>query len=188
MKTLRKKLDTRLGEYQHYKRQVTEEKRSLAEVRQRIADTEQAQRIIQAVAESVQREAHRQIAAVVTRCLSAVFGEDAYEFAINFRQSRGKTEAEIVFLRNGKELDPLSSSGGGAVDVASFALRLACLSLSIPRKRRFLLLDEPLKHLSPDRVPAARKLLEMLASELSVQILLTTHSPGLRAGKLVELT
>ncbi|MCH8068353.1 MAG: ATPase, partial [Candidatus Marinimicrobia bacterium] len=73
----------------------------------------------QQVAQNIQQQAHDQIAGVVTRCLQAVF-DDSYEFHIDFERKRGRTEAQLYFSRNGNRLDPMSASGGGCVDLASF--------------------------------------------------------------------
>ena len=74
---------------------------------------------------------------------------------INFLQKRGKTEAELVFVRDGKELSPTDGAGLGACDVAAFSLRAAAICLSRPGRRRLLVLDEPFKHLSEEYREAA---------------------------------
>ena len=149
---------------------------------------QQARELAQETARVCQANATGQVAAVVSRALVAVFPEEPYEFKVEFVGARGKTEARLVFVRDGVECSPMEAAGGGAVAVAAFALRLAALMLARPAKRRLLVLDEPLAHLSAEHVPAARVLLERLAGELGVQIILITHVPGLRCGKLVDLS
>lgn len=184
----RRRLDPLLSEHRHASRQAKQETVALEAAKDRLRDAEEAQRIVQGVAQAVQTQAHRHIASVVTKCLCAVFGEDdAYEFRINFERKRGRTEAELTFVRDGREMSPRDSSGGGAIDVASFALRLACLVLSQPSQRRLLVLDEPFKHLSRDFRPVMRELLMTLAKEMGVQFLIVTHDPALQVGKVVEL-
>lgn len=184
----RKWLDSLLADYDHTRRQVVQERKNLQAAREQLDAARAAQKLLQTVAEGVQASAHQQIASVVTRCLEAVFGDEAYEFKIRFVQKRGKTEAELLFLRDGLELDdPLNSSGGGVVDVASFALRLVCLMLERPKKRRLLVLDEPFRFLSKDYRPRIRQLLLELSKELSVQMIFVTHDPLLTCGKVIEL-
>jgi DNA repair exonuclease SbcCD ATPase subunit len=181
------KLTRLYNDLQLARRQRKQEKAELAALRERSTDLEEAQRLSQGIAQDVQQRSHEAVAALVTRCLKTVFGESSYEFRINFEQRRGRTEADLCFVRGGKELDPASASGGGVVDVAAFALRLASLLLSRPRKRRLLLLDECFKHLSRNHVDTVRELIETLAAELSLQIVLVTHDPSLACGKVVEL-
>lgn len=162
------------------------EKEALAVVQQELDDTLEAQRIVQAVAQSLQQKAHHQIAGLVSRCLAAVF-DKPYQFKIHFESKRGKTEARFVFARGGREVDPLTASGGGCVDVAAFALRLSALLLSRPPVRRVLVLDEPFRFVSKKYRHPLRTLLEQLAKELKVQFLIVTHIDELTIGTIIEL-
>lgn len=184
---LRRKLDKLKAEHDHAIRKAGEERTELERLEKAQRRALKAQQIAQGVAEAVQQQAHRRIAAVVTRCLKAVFGEDAYEFRIDFSQKRGKTEAKLLFVRDGVEIDPTTAAGGGCVDVAAFALRLACLVLSLPRRRRLLVLDEPFRFVSREYRPAVRELLLKLAEELGVQIIMVTHMPDLMVGNVIEI-
>lgn len=185
--TLLKRLESLVAEHAHATRKAAEERGELSRLRKAERRTLKAQKIAQGVAEAVQQQAHARIAAVVTRCLKAVFGEDAYEFRIDFAQKRGKTEARLLFVRDGVDVDPTTAAGGGCVDVAAFALRLACLVLSLPRRRKLLVLDEPFKWVSKDYRPAVRELLLKLSEELGVQIVMVTHMPDLMVGNVIEI-
>ena len=152
----------------------------------KLTHTRAAADIVQRVGFLVQQEAHTAIAAVVTRCLRAVFAEP-YEFEIQFVERRGRTEAELVFLRDGEAHHPLDGTGGGVVDVAAFALRLACLMLARPQRRRLVVLDEPFKFVSQGHRAAVRGLVVDLAEELGVQFVIVTHIDELHAGKIIEI-
>ena len=149
-------------------------------------NAEEAQRVVQTVAKAVQEEAHDRIAGVVTRCLAAVFDEP-YEFHLRFEQARGRTEARLVFVREGMEVNPIDASGGGVVDVAAFALRLSCLMLTRPASRRVVILDEPFKFVSADRRERVRAMLLGLAADLGVQFIMVTHIDELRCGRIIDL-
>ena len=148
---------------------------------------QEAQKTCQAVAEYVQGAAHANIAKIVSRCLEAVFDEP-YEFKVVFEQKRGRTEARLVFERDGLTVDPMTASGGGVVDVASFALRLACLMLARPAGRRVLIMDEPFRFVSADYRPRVRAMVTGLASEMGVQFIIVTHIDTLRIGEVVEIS
>lgn len=182
----REKLNNHIARYRLAKDKYKEEKKILAETKTTLEHLGEAQRIVQHIAQTIQQAAHDRIARIVSRCLEAVF-EEPYEFHINFERKRGKTEAELTFLRNGEKIDPLTASGGGVVDVASFALRLACLVLTQPQKRRLLVLDEPLKHLSQNHAGRVREMLMELSMDLKVQFIMVTHQPKLQVGKVIEL-
>jgi len=112
-----------------------------------------------------------------TECLEAVFGGD-YRYRMLGKISRGSFAVEhVVFDDNENEIDPLLAMGGGVVDILSFALRFTLLLFS--GDRRLLILDEPFRFLSRDRVPIMSEVLDNLCEEYGVQIILVTHCPEL---------
>jgi hypothetical protein len=178
-----------MAERAHCARVIEQEREQLASKRERERCVKEAVAIAQEAAEAVQRAAHGRIAHVVTRCLKAVFPDSGLEFQIDFRQTRGKTEAQLCFIKDGNLIDdPTEEVGGGTIDVAAFALRLACLMISTPRKRRFLCLDECWKgiHGKENRERAAELMLT-ISEEMEVQVLLMTGLDWLKVGKVIEL-
>lgn len=149
-------------------------------------DVREATAAAQGVAKSVQEQAHQRISLIVSRSLEAIF-ETPYEFKVVFEQKRGKTEANLVFVRDGQTVDPMTAAGGGVVAVAAFALRLSALLLQRPPVRRLMVLDEPLGQLSKEYVGRARALLETLAKECGFQFILVTHQEGLACGTIIRL-
>jgi len=170
----------------HLELQGEEEEENMAKAERMIARTQEAQTILQLVAEAVQQKAHEKLAQVVSSCLSTVF-EDPYRFKIQFERKRGKTEAHLRFLRRGLDVDPITASGGGAVDVAAFALRVACLMLHRPRLSKIVVLDEPFKFVSAQYRENIKAMLESLTDDLGIQIIMVTHIEELEAGKVIEL-
>ncbi len=183
----RKRIDLSLTNYKYACDSLRMDEKTLREVKDKEKATLEAQEILQGIAKEVQQAAHTQISSVVTRCLEAVFGDEAYQFKIDFKQARGKTEARLLFVRDGEEIEPIDSTGGGVIDVASFALRLSCLILSRPARRRVLIMDEPWKFLSRDYQPLMRDMMEVLSEELGVQFIIVTHSDLIKCGKVISL-
>ena len=139
---------------------------------------DKVQRIIQEVAQETQKQLQFHIAGIVTMALEAVF-PDPYEFKLEFELKRGKTEADLLFKRDGRRVDPMTASGCGAVDVASFALRVACWSLRRPRSRAVLVFDEPFKNLSADLQEKAGEMVKMVSEKLCIQMIIVTHQQEL---------
>lgn len=183
----RSQVNEKLVEFRAARAAYKGEKAALIEAEEALLDAEEAQKVLQLVAQTVQQQAHDRIAGVVTRCLEAVFPDDPYEFKILFEQKRGKTEARLVFEKRGNEVDPLTASGGGAVDVAAFALRVSCIMLSRPPVRRVLIMDEPFRFVSVRYRDRVRKMLEGLAADLKMQFVFVTHMEELKTGHVVEL-
>jgi hypothetical protein len=115
--------------------------------------------------------------------------DDPYEFNIRFEKKRGKTEAVLEFTRDGEVYsDPLNEVGGGVVDVATLALRLACVMVSRPAMRRTFVLDEPWSNVrGRDNRKRTRQVLSVLAEEFGVQWILNTDIPDYCLGKIVEM-
>lgn len=136
---------------------------------------------------AVQTRVHQVIAGLVTRCLHTVF-EDPYTFKIEFVKRRNKTEADLYFERGGKRFD-YSQVGGGVLDVAAFALRLASLVLRRPPVRKVLVLDEPFRMLSERGGNLAKmwELLLVLSKETGFQFVVVTHQDKFAVGKVVRL-
>lgn len=189
MTNYRNQLNNLLTEYTLAKRQVKAEKDRQKETRANLEALQQAQKIVQTVAEQVQTEAHGKITAIVNRCLKAIFGKGAYEFAIRFVSARGKTEAKLVFLKNGEELDPKLAVGGGTVDVAAFALRLTDLLLARPARRRLIISDEPFKWINGETYQERTAgMLDMLAEDFGFRfVFVSDDSWMLQTGKVIEL-
>jgi DNA repair exonuclease SbcCD ATPase subunit len=175
-------LDRHKGKLQHVRESLAASRADLAKYEALLPSIEEAQEIIQRVAKDTQNNFVCRIADVVSMALDAVFGSDAYEFSLEFVQKRGKTEVEIAFVRDGSKIDPLSASGGGAVDVASFALRVAVWSLLKNSGRPVLdtiILDEPFRFLSRDLQPLAGAMLKTLSKKMGLQFVMVTHNQDL---------
>jgi DNA repair exonuclease SbcCD ATPase subunit len=134
-----------------------------------------ARTIVQNVAEATQNKLEYHISSLVTAALSAVF-PDPYSFELRFVQRRNKIEADLVFIKNGNETDDLlNSAGGGAADIASFALRVALWSIA--KTRPVLIMDEAFKFLSVDLQEKASSMLKEISDKLGLQIILVSHLP-----------
>lgn len=143
----------------------------LQAIKKKLLRIEKATNIIKLVALQTQHQIKDGIDAMVDSALAAVF-DDPYTFKAEFTERRGKTECDLFFSDNGENIDPLYGSGYGAVDIAAFALRLACWSLQGNQHNRCFVLDEPFKHLKgvfPNQ--RAIKMLSEVAKELGIQII-----------------
>jgi len=139
------------------------------------------------VAEGLEQYVHGHIERVVTRCLQDVFEED-YKFKLTFVRKRGRTEAQFAIIHDGILLEePKDETGGGVMDVAAFAVRVACLCLHTPPRRMLLVLDEPFKHVATENIPRIRNLILALSQELGVQFIIITHHSDLQVGQIIEL-
>lgn len=178
-------LSKKLSDYRALQKLIKMEEREIEEAVLREEQLLQSRNILQEVAKSIQNEAHKNISSIVTKCLSSVFDEP-YKFEIVFTKARGRTEVAFRFIRDEIALSP-EEVGGGVIDVASFALRVACILLCRPKPRRLIVLDEPFRFVSIKYRPACATLLETLSKDLQIQFVVVTHFEELKIGKVIEL-
>ena len=163
------KLSMQEEEKKNQLQDIIERKRIL---KKKYNDSLKAQALIQKVAKETQQKLEYHIGNVVTMAQAAVFS-DPYGFELEFVERRGKTECDIWFVKDGERMEPMFSSGGGALDIASFALR--CAFWSLKRTRSTIILDEPMKFLSRDLQDKASEMIKMLSEKLGLQFIIVSH-------------
>lgn len=178
---LRQKLERKKGQQTQLQSDLQIAKSEEENISSEIINTEQAQAIIQIVAQKTQEELEYRLSEIVSLALAAVF-DDPYKLKVDFVIRRGKTECDLLFEKNGEIFDPLTSSGGGTVDIASMALRVAIWSLTQPKTRNVLILDEPFRFLSKEYQIKASIMLKELSKKLQLQIIMVSHSEFLIEG------
>ncbi len=189
MSSWRRIADKALARRQHLTERVKEEQNSLILAEKELIYVQEAQQLCQILSQKIQQSAHEQISRVVSQCLRAIFQEDPYNFRIIFERKRGKTEARLTFEREGNEVDPRNGIGGGCLDVSAFALRIACLSCTVPAPRKLIVLDEPFRFLKPPEFygPRIVEMINTLSEELNMQIIMVQNVDSYKAGKIIQL-
>jgi len=117
------------------------------------------------------------ISNIVTAALKAIPFPDAPEFEAEFVKGRNQVECNLWFVTNGNKSKPIESSGGGALDVTSLALRLTYWSLK--KNRPTFILDEPFKYVSVDLQEKCAEMIKMLSERMGVQIIMVSHLPNI---------
>ena len=179
-KDLRKQLERLKGKKQLLKSQLKEEKINLRTITKDLHLHEKARQVIKEVAKVTQEQITFHVSDVTTMALESVFN-DPYKLQIDFVERRNKVECDLFFIRDKEKINPLDASGGGAVDVASFALRIASWSLSQPTIVKTIILDEPMRFLSKNYQEKASTMLKELSRQLHIQFIIVTHEPTLTA-------
>ena len=176
---LRSKIDKIKGQREYIEKEKEDMVAKKAELETRYEKLEAAQVIIQNVATLTQEKLSYHVSELVTLALQTVF-PDPYDFVVDFVLKRGKTEADMFFERRDMRADPLTASGGGAVDVAAFALRVSLWSLRHKKSRPVMVLDEPFRFVSVDLQDKASALLKEISDRLGIQFIIVTHEDELK--------
>ena len=177
MKQLRNKLEQEKGKKASILDSLKSKKEQLKDSKRDSRYIEEAILIAQEVAKETQEELKYHISELVSLALSSIF-DDPYTFEVLFETKRNKTEARIVFYKDGEEMDPKNESGGGPIDVAAFALRVALMSMQKDIANT-IILDEPLRFLSVDLQPRAGAFIKEIAEKLGIQFIIVTHNEAL---------
>jgi len=173
IKEYSKKLEQSIGIRKSILSQLDFKKALKNKLEQFKVDYEIAQVFIQRVAKDTQQNLKFHIEDIVQLAIDSCFPGE-YVFQVNFEIKRGQTEASLVFMKNGIPVDPVDASGGGVVDLAAFALRIAVWSLG--KTDRVIILDEPFRFLSRNLHHSAGEILKKLSEKLELQIIMVTHN------------
>jgi DNA repair exonuclease SbcCD ATPase subunit len=174
MVNYRQILEQRKGQVKQVRDSIDYANAALRTAQDHKLDLEQAQAIIQLVAQATQEELKYYISEIVSLAEAAVF-DDPYELDVDFVQRRNQTECDLWFLKEGERIHPLTASGGGAVNVAAFALRVSLWTLQKPQTRPVMILDEPAQNIKGD--DANIRFIQMVKSvsrRLGLQIIMVS--------------
>lgn len=180
IKNLRNKLEGERGKQTIISQQITTLKHRRRDLKRSLRRHEQAREIIREVGLKTQQQLQYHISDITSLALDSVFS-DPYQLVVEFVERRNKTECDLWFERNGERVNPMDATGGGAVDVASFALRVASWSMRRPRTRPVMILDEPMKNISVSYRERASAMIKQVSDKLGIQFIIITHEPTLAA-------
>ena len=171
---LRRELAQRRGERDLLKRQSAEVRQAAESNEAEAAECAEARDLMAAVLAATQQMVVGFLEEIATLALRTVYGDD-YALRLKVEVKRNQTEITPVLVFREMELSPRDEVGGGVVDVLSFGLRMALWAMRTPRSRPSVVLDEPFKYVSRDRVEAVGNMLKEVSGLLGVQLVLVTH-------------
>jgi DNA repair exonuclease SbcCD ATPase subunit len=172
---LRNNLERRKGQKEQIDQSLNSLRQTVRLNNRQLVQHEQAREVIRTVALETQEQLQYHIGDITSLALEAVF-INPYALTAEFVQRRNKTECDLYFERDGERIDPISASGGGAVDVAAFALRIASWSMNHPKTRNVIILDEPMRFLSEAYQEKASMMIKEVSDKLGIQFVIVTHN------------
>ena len=172
---IQKNIERFTGMKKQIQYQLSDKKIISDNLSKRIKLIDKSQIFLQQVAQETQRHLKYQIEDIVNLALETCF-PDEYKFQLDFVISRGKTEADLVFIsqKTNRRVDIMNASGGGVVDIASFALRISSYVLE-QDVDNVIILDEPFRFLSKDLQNNAGQILQTLSRKLKIQFIIVSH-------------
>jgi hypothetical protein len=171
---LRFQLERQKGQKVQIEKTIMELTEIISNEKRQLRRHEQAREIIREVGLKTQQQLQYNISEITSLALNAVFS-DPYKLLVEFIQRRNKTECDLFFSRNENKIDPISSSGGGAIDVAAFALRIASWTIQTPKNRNVIIMDEPFKHLKGEEANLlVLDMVQEISKRLNIQIIMVS--------------
>lgn len=161
------------GKRDHLVDKIAEMESKIHDGKKLLRAQEKAREVIRQVGLKTQQQLSYNVSEIASLALDGIL-ENPYKLDLDFVERRNKTECDISLTRGDLKIDPYDG-GGGAIDVASFALRVASWSMAMPKTRNVLILDEPFKHLKGEETN--RRMLEMvkeLSDKLGIQIIMVS--------------
>lgn len=173
VKDLRATLEARKGQRDLLQKSINELQLKIRNEKRSWVRHNKALVIVRQVGLATQKQLEYHLAEQVSLAMLAVF-DDPYELVVNFQEKREKTEVELLFSRRGVCYPPIGNVGGGVIDIASLALRIAYLSMRQDKKvRPVLLLDEPFSRLKgEDANRRALAVVREMSKRLGIQIIM----------------
>ena len=170
----REKIQQAKGKLNLLQSQLQKQESIVKEKTEYLANLEKAQAFIQNVAKKTQEQLKYHIEDIVQLALDSIFPHE-YRFSIDFEVKYGKTSCILIFKNNGYEIDIMKAAGGGVVDIASLALRVAIWSIG--KTDNVLVLDEPIKNIQPASLQMeAWDIIQKLSQQLNLQFIIITNS------------
>lgn len=180
IRELRSSLDQQKGQRTQIEDSLLAFRIKLRDANRSLHKHEQAKEVVREVGLKTQQQLQFHISDITSLALDAVF-DNPYQLKVEFVQRRNKTECDLTFVRDDLEIDPIEASGVGAIDTASFALRIASWSMMRPKSRNTIILDEPFKHLSTNYQERASTMIKEISQKLGIQFIIVTHEETLAA-------
>ena len=117
IKQLRNKLEYLKGQRDQLQKTIDDLKEKIRDDKRTLIRYERALEIVKQVGLLTQKQFEYHLAEQVSLAMEAVF-DNPDQLKVNFQEKRGRTEAEILFVKGNLEFPPLGNAGGGTIDVA----------------------------------------------------------------------
>ena len=172
LQNIKNKIEYRKGQCAQLQKSIDTLSDTIKHDKRSLHQHEKALEIVKYVGLNMQKQLEYHLSTQVSLAMEAIFDEP-YKLKVNFIEKRGKTEVELLFVKRDLEFPPIGSAGGGAIDIASLALRIAYWSMRQDTKvRPLLLLDEPFSRLKgEDANKRALAIVQEISQKLGLQII-----------------
>lgn len=174
---LNNKYNQLLGKKNDIEKRLKQAEQNLNIATKEYDDTIIAQTIIHTAARNTQTKLKNSVEQIVSTAIASVFGDDSYDFVMEFETKNNRTHCLLYFKDpDGEMFNGEDDLGGSITDIGSFACRIALWTLMGNNcTSPIFLLDESMKHLSERYRGLGSALLKTFCDKLGMQIIISTH-------------
>ena len=171
---LEKQLVSKEVEYNLAKKKKIKLKKELKILKKELIILEKSISFCVEVSKESQKQNKEYIEQVVTSALQTIF-DNNYGFVVDIVKKRDQQEIYFYINKYGNLLSPRQAQvSGGELNTICLGLRPAIWSLD-PDNTPIMLIDEPLKDLSIDKIPIGGKIINQLSETYNLQFIIITH-------------
>lgn len=166
-----------LGKQKDIERRLIAKQNEFLHSKKAYDDTVVAQTIIHTASRNTQNKLKKSIEEIVTTSVASVFGDESYDFVVEFETKNNRTHCLLFFKdADGEMFNGEDDLGGSVSDIGAFACRVSLWTLmGDNRTSPIFLLDENMKHLSESYRALGSALLKAFCDKLGMQIIISTH-------------
>lgn len=174
IKQMRAFLERQKGERDILAKRREDLEKSVESLAVELKEWEEANAILQVIAQKTQDLLKFHISDIVNTALGAVF-DTPYEIKLDFVFRRGRTELDIEYYAFGQKIAKLS---GGERDAVAYAFQLSIWSLQRKKVTPTILMDEPLKWLKGRDLPSrGGEMMKYISEKVGLQMIAVSHVP-----------
>ena len=165
----------------------TEAEQIAAETKEALQQLQASVDVLSRVAELSRRDTIDRIEQLITFALQNIFREESFKFFIRTQEQKNGILFSFFLQEEGSPPYQIKESVGvGLLNVISTFLAIIVSILQNPKSRRFFVLDERFKHVSPDNQERIAETIKLFAEKLNCQFLVISHSPSIKkAGDII---
>lgn len=174
-------LQGRQAENRVLQRQMVENQKRMDAFAVLLGIQQESLSLLESIANSRRNILKEKLEGIITEALHLIYG-DAYSVAFTYsmKHNRSSLDIELVKATNDGEVRRgIDGHGGGVSDCISVPLRLMVL-LASNRVDKVCVLDEPFKHVDPERVELVAQFIREISEKLNLQVFMLSHHQTLR--------
>lgn len=159
-------------------RQRKEQSDKLKAIQKEIEVLGKSQALLLKIASEAEEKILDFVSDIVSKGISDIF---ARPWQVVFKEEIKAGQKTLgIYLKKDNELETIPDAvGGGVTQTVSILMRIVLIFLLKGKAEQLLVIDEALSHLAETHLPRAAEVIQKVATDLKIQIIMITHQEQL---------